>query len=101
MVFVFDIKGSSIFSEKISDFFLLGLFNSVVANEILNILNPTISYQAGNIRSVPLIVENEHQIEKLVSEAVNISKRDWNSFETSWDFTRHPLVEKTFMAKEE
>ena len=92
--FVFDIKGSSIFcvKDEPSDLYVLGLFNSCVANDILNILNPTISYQAGNIRSVPLLIEHTEKVEKLVEKALEISKQDWNSFETSWDFTSHPLV---------
>ena len=92
--FVFDIKGSSIFCTKDepSILYVLGLFNSCVANDILNILNPTISYQAGNIRSVPLLIENTEKIEQLVMEALDISKDDWNSFETSWEFISHPLV---------
>lgn len=95
--FVFDIKGSSIFcaNDEPSELYILGLFNSCVANEILNVLNPTISYQAGNIRSVPLIIKNVEEIENLVKIALELSKSDWDSFEYSWDFKSHPLLKGT------
>lgn len=91
---IFDVKGSSIFSiDKDSNiFYILGLFNSNVANEILNILNPTISYQAGNLRNVPLLVQKENSVEEKVLRALKDAKEDWDSFEISWDFSIHPLV---------
>lgn len=95
--FVFDIAGSSIFLNiKENQKYFLGLLSSSVVLNILNLLNPTINYQAGDVRSIPVIITNERVVKEKVSELVdkniNYSKTDWDSFETSWDFTKHPLL---------
>ncbi|MBQ5908484.1 MAG: BREX-1 system adenine-specific DNA-methyltransferase PglX [Treponema sp.] len=95
--FVFDIAGSSIFLNiKENQKYFLGLLSSSVVLNILNLLNPTINYQAGDVRSIPVIITNERVVKEKVSELVdkniNYSKTDWDSFETSWDFVKHPLL---------
>jgi hypothetical protein len=50
------------------------------------------NFQAGNIKSLPVIFERVDEVNLLSSENVNLSKEDWDSFETSWDFIKHPLV---------
>lgn len=95
--FVFDIAGSSIFLNiKENQKYFLGLLSSSVVLNILNLLNPTINYQAGDVRSIPVIITNERVVKEKVSELVdkniNLSKTDWDSFETSWDFKKHPLL---------
>ena len=74
--------------------YLLGLCNSKVSAAILNAIAPTINYQVGDIASIPVIIDDKikNKIEKLVNENIEISKADWNSFETSWDFKNHPLI---------
>lgn len=74
------------------DFYILGFLNSVVSIEILNILNPTINTTVNDILSLPLIIKNEETINLLVNYNIKLSKSDWDSFETSWDFKEHPLV---------
>ena len=62
---------------------------------ITQILNPTINMNAGDIAKIPVIMPNEETkatINTLVEENIQLSKADWDSFETSWDFERHPLV---------
>ena len=73
---------------------LLGFLNSKVASKILNFLNPTLNMSCGVIAEVPLNEEkvNAKQVEKCVLENIFLSRTDWDSFETSWDFKRHPLV---------
>lgn len=96
--FIFDLAGSMIFSNTNENkYYLLGILNSKVCNEVLKIINPTIHYQAGNLRNLPIleILENNKEkeiIPKLVYDNIEISKNDWDSFETSWDFKRHPLI---------
>ena len=60
----------------------------------VNVLNPTLNFTAGSIASLPLKISKKHKptIDTLVEENINISKTDWDSFETSWDFKRHPLL---------
>lgn len=67
--------------------------DSSLANYLLAMLNPTLNYQAGNIKSLPIIFESEDAVNELSKQNVLISKADWNSFETSWDFITHPLIE--------
>lgn len=73
--------------------FCLGFLNSVVALFSLNVLNPTLNFTAGNIASLPLIISiNKKIIDSIVNENIVLSKSDWDSFETSWDFKTHPLI---------
>lgn len=88
---LFDSGGSSLFVAD-KRLYILALLNSKVGQYALNILNPTINYQPGDIAGVPLCVEEENTIEALVKKCVDISNSDWDSFETSWDFVRHPLL---------
>jgi len=93
--FVFDIAGSSIFPNDKNDLhYLLGLLASEVSFYILGLYNPTINFQAGDIKAIPTIVK--HDVKKEISEYVvrniKISRNEWNSYETSWDFKRHPLI---------
>lgn len=73
---------------------MLALMNTKVAQAVLRMKNPTLNMQASDIMAVPIadISEKKENIDYLVKESINISKDDWDSFETSWDFTRHPLL---------
>ena len=72
----------------------LAMLNSIVATYTLSIINPTLGRQPGYIGSVPYFIDEQQKtiIKYLVKENISISKADWDSFETSWDFKRHPLV---------
>lgn len=90
---LFDSAGSSMFPFKMWKY-LLAFLNTKVTNEILSMINPTLNYGAGSIANLPIIVKSDIKpfIEKITVECVNISTKDWDSYETSWDFKRHPLV---------
>lgn len=87
----FDVAGSTLFSKN-DNKFILGFLASCVCFDILNILNPTLNYQAGNIKSLPIIFMHENEVDSVVDVNVNLSKSDWDSYETSWDFKKHPLL---------
>lgn len=72
----------------------LGYCNSPIVTKILEITNPTINCQPGNIGILPVYKENEQTnfIRQLVLQNVELSQKDWDSFETSWDFKKHPLI---------
>lgn len=89
---VFDVAGSSLFSDKIDIRYILGLLSTKVSYSILKILNPTINFQAGNIKSIPFISQNIEGIVAIVQDNIDISKKDWDIHETSWDFDTNPLV---------
>ena len=98
--FVFDLAGSMIFPKSTQDMlYLLGFINSKINNEILKIINPTIHYQAGNLRVLPIIDETnelkEMMIDKMVNANIELAKQDWNVYEISWDFLHHPLIPNT------
>ncbi|WP_156922448.1 BREX-1 system adenine-specific DNA-methyltransferase PglX, partial [Cohnella thermotolerans] len=83
---------TNISKDKI--YLLLGLLNTNLANEILNMLSSTLNYEVGNVSEVPIILEkiDKDLIDNLVKRAIEISKDDWDSYETSWDFGMHPLI---------
>lgn len=95
----FDVAGSTLFS-KVDNKYTLGFLASCVCFEILEILNPTLNYQAGNIKSLPIIFSREKEVDDIVEKNIGISKKDWDSFETSWDFQHHPLIRKAFTIAE-
>ena len=92
---LFEKAGTSVFINNL-DYLnpLLGLLNSVVAKEFLNLINPTINYQVRDIFSVPVATEalSNSNILLYVSENLDVTKQEWDSFETSWDFQTHPLI---------
>ena len=87
----FDVAGSTLFS-RVDNAYTLGFLASCVCFDILGILNPTLNYQAGNIKSLPLLIDREDEVDERVYQNIQISKEDWDSYETSWDFKRNPLV---------
>lgn len=90
---LFDVAGMSCFTETYL-LYLLGFCNTSVVNEYLAIFSPTINFQAGDIANIPVAIEVDkiEDVEKVVSENIQVSKKDWDSYETSWDFKRNPLV---------
>lgn len=90
---IFDVAGACMYSE--SDLlFYIAFCNSKVAMLILEVLSPTLNYEGSHIAALP--VESQQvdnpEIEMKATECVEISKEDWDSFETSCDFKRHPLI---------
>lgn len=71
---------------------LLGYCNSKVVSYLLNLMNPTINVMPEDLRKLPCIYADYEQVRNLVAFNINISRLDWDSFETSWDFTIHPLL---------
>ena len=93
--FLFDSnKGPMIFRNRTNLYPILGLLNSKVATSLIEMLNPSVSLQLGNVASIPMLSEAEDNqiITEIVKNNILISKEDWDSFETSWDFQLHPLV---------
>ena len=52
------------------------------------------NFQVGNVATLPIIEDEERnpQVDEIVMENIQLSKDDWDSFETSWDFKKHPLI---------
>lgn len=93
--FIFDIAGMSCFNNsKIPLQYLLALTNSCLIGKIMLLLAPTINYQSGNIANIPVIYNEEKSktIIDLVKENIEITKNDWDLYETSWDYKQEPLI---------
>ena len=91
---LWDVAGSPcFFDDKKIQLYTLGFLASKIANYILPVINPTINVQAVDINNLPLIVTNNTtNINTLVEENIEISKKDWDAHETSWDFEENELV---------
>ncbi|MGN1114515.1 MAG: BREX-1 system adenine-specific DNA-methyltransferase PglX [Oscillospiraceae bacterium] len=90
---LFDVAGMSCFSnDKL--YYLLAFCNSNFAMEVLKVIAPTINYQCGDIANLPVIYDEskKEDIDNIVNDNITVSKTDWDSYETSWDFKRHPLI---------
>lgn len=92
--FAFDGRGASMFCKDEYRLYLLALLASVITSAILNILNPTLTYNIENVSNIPVILscENKKKVEEKAQACYRVSKKDWDSFETSWDFKKHPLI---------
>ena len=89
--FLFDNGGSCLFANK-HLLYIQGLLNSCVSQELLSI-QPTLNNQPGTIGSIPLLLSpQETKVDDFVNKNIALSKGDWDSYETSWDFKRNPLV---------
>ena len=88
---LFDSGGSSISVPENTNY-LLALLNSKVGQYILDISNATINYQPGDIAGIPVLFDSVDEVEVKTEKNIDISKNDWDAFETSWDFRKHPLV---------
>lgn len=93
--FMFDVKGSCAFGD-ISDLkVLIGLFNSKVTPIYVEALNPTSTTQVGDLKRIPFVKPDKNVVNRiceLVDTCVTIAREDWDSFEFSWDFMKHPLI---------
>ncbi len=76
----------------------LAFLNSKVALSILRFLSPTLNYEAGHIGNIPICFEKTETIADLSKSNIVISQADWDSYETSWDFKRHPMLGKGKLA---
>lgn len=92
---LFEVAGPCIFSDSDTLNYLLGLTNSSVIQNIAAMLSPTLNFEVGQIATYPILdtsSEIKSHIESLVSDCQTLSKSDWDSQETSWDFKRNSLV---------
>jgi hypothetical protein len=86
--FIFDVKGSSAFPEDIP--LVLGLLNSSFANYALNLMNPTVSYQVGDVARLPVPKGSSRLLCDLVNRVVTMAKADSEEDETAYDFISPP-----------
>lgn len=84
---IFDVKGSSAFPDQRSQKYVLGLLCSVLVPRYMKMLNPTSTFQVGDIARIPYFEGDLESVVQVVDGAVELAKRDWNSYETSFGFS--------------
>ena len=91
--FIFETKGSVCFVHS-KEYFesIFGFLNSRIVQHLLNAISPTLDYHEGPVGSIPFLNNSHIKFNVPIWDAVNISKTDWDNFETSWDFQTHPLL---------
>lgn len=94
--YIFDNGGCCIFELGSKRKYIIALLNSKVFTFMFGQLNPTLNFQSGEVAKFPVIYELNNDIDVLSESNVQISKAEYDSFETSWDFVRHPLVQGVF-----
>lgn len=88
----FDKGGSTIIIKENVYNYVFGLLNSKAFLKIVMSLNPTLNFQIRDICNMPLNIKNKDEVDLFVDNNISLSRADWDSFETSWDFKRHPLI---------
>ena len=91
---VFNSACPTVFVKKELEKYTLALLNTCVVKFYLDLLSPTINFQSGDVGKVPYLYgqDSHAKIDSLTETIIDISKKDWDSFETSWDFQHHPLL---------
>ncbi|SDH83996.1 Eco57I restriction-modification methylase [Pseudobutyrivibrio sp. 49] len=97
--FIFETKGSMCFTEDEKLYYLLGLYNSPVMQCFLQMISPTLDYHEGPLGKTPVKIELRQDIDEKVKVAIDISKEDWDSSETSWDYQCHALCKGDTMGR--
>ena len=92
---MFDVGGLSMFCESHEMLiYLMALCNSSYTKELLKMISPTLNCESGHVASIPVIYDEENMsiVNKIARNNISLSRIDWDSFETSLDFTKHPLA---------
>lgn len=89
---VFEDSSPTLITERDNLLYLLGLFNTNLFNSYIKIFQGAQKVEKGHIESCPIIYRPSKEIDNIVFVNINISKKDWDSRETSWDFERSPLL---------
>ena len=86
--------GPIVLSNENNTFYLLAVLNSKCVETVAELIAPTINFSNGVAGVIPVILSQDDTvvIENLTKGCVELSRADWDSFETSWDFQRHPLL---------
>lgn len=91
--FLFDSKGAMGFCDNRKDLMrAIALLNSKVGSEYLKIFSPTVDFKVGDVIQIPDYSQKDEIISELTEKCIELSKREWDSYETSWNFERHPFI---------
>ena len=94
---IFSNSGQSVISDNsvLLDY-LTAVLNSRISEMVLAMISPTLGFESGYVNKVPVVIDKNRECEccTIANSNISISKIDWDSFETSWDFQHHPLLRK-------
>lgn len=91
--FISDATGHSAYFRTSQDQYrVLAFSNTAIAQQLISAINPTVHFHIGYFNKLPLPTAHDESIRRIVDEAVTQAKEDWNSFETSWEFQRLPIL---------
>lgn len=89
---LFSNAGMAIYADRDQLMYIIGFLNSKLCQVFLSLFNEGLNYNQGDIAKLPIIKKTDSKIQKSVEYAIQMSKADWDSYETSWDFNQHPLI---------
>lgn len=91
---IFDISGPTYFSDYDTHLKVMAFFNTKICNYLAEVLSPTLNFSPGLFEELPIIDEPNilNEAKSICKRCIEISKRDWDSFETSWDFKEFFLL---------
>ena len=91
---LFGSGGYCAFTDENIQKYILALMNSKVTGAFIQFVSPTLNFEVGHIKTIPVVIDkkNHAKVDELVLDNIRISKQDWDSFETSWDFVTHPFI---------
>jgi hypothetical protein len=98
---IFDVGGSKAFPQAEDRPYFLGYLNSSLSSKLLKVLNPTLNFQVGDLKRLPIkgISDKRASVTSTVNQLISFSKSDWDAYETSWDFTKLPLLQPDYRAE--
>lgn len=99
--FLFDTKGSTCFFDNNDNLpYVLALLNGKAVDSLLSVLAPSVDYNAGSLAKIPIIIDDDKTplVNQITEDSIKLSKEDWDSFETSWDFKKHPIVQYAYFS---
>ncbi|WP_281085339.1 BREX-1 system adenine-specific DNA-methyltransferase PglX, partial [Methanosarcina acetivorans] len=94
----YETAGPTIFVKNANKYVILGYLNTPIVAKFINIMNPTLNTKIKDVQALPIIqsILFDNQVESVSLRLVNLSKSDWDSYETSWDFTTLPFLQSEF-----
>lgn len=94
--YIFDSKGPILVSREDNLLYLIGQLNSVSTNVFMSFFGATMDFRLGNLKKIPLLISRQSIVSRLVKDNIELSKNDWDSRESSWDFEKSPLLNESF-----
>jgi len=92
--FIFDVAGCSVFTKDLK--YIMAIMNSKLKDALLKPFSQTMNFEVGQISQFPILFpkspETKQKIDELTQECIDISKEEWDSRETSWDFKTNELI---------